>query len=127
MFVPIILLGAYCVILLVGIILFKFIFKKYKEDLYLATLLFGFFAFMLIACQIVVILATLEKNYTIGRQFHRLQALSSFFFAFNIPHLIYTRIDLNRGRQCINRIIARSAMAIPMTSVQKQLFVPDGC
>jgi signal transduction histidine kinase/CheY-like chemotaxis protein len=122
---PIIFAGLCAGILIVGIVLFAVIYLSSRDRLYLAMVFTCVLGFLFISGEIGIIASSLLKNALMGRRFHFLQSLTSSYFIFSVPYLIYHLLELNIQWKLVNRYIPAVGFCIATLIGAVALFNPD--
>lgn len=95
-------------ILLIGSVLYLYSFWRTRRVLYLSIFFLGICAFIFISLEILVISFGVLDFPDIGKQMHRLQALSAAFFLVSLPYFLYHLLILNPFLKKFLRIYYRS-------------------
>lgn len=105
-------LGAFAGILLIGVLLFVLIYFFSRNDLHRAVIFLSLFGLFFVVAEIGITLCYLNSEVILGRQIHRLQALSVAFFIFGIPYFLYSLAELNEVWHAINHYIAYACLCV---------------
>src|SRR5208283_1239497 len=92
---PIIFAGLCAGIFTVGVVLFVVIYLSSRDKLYLAMVFTCILGFLFIAGELGIIASSLLKNALMGRRSHFLQGLTTCYFIFSVPYLVYHLLELN--------------------------------
>ncbi len=109
---PIMFAGLCAGILTVGIVLFAAIYLSSRDRLYLAMVLTCILGFLFTAGELGIIASSLLKNPLMGRRFHFLQGLTTTYFIFSVPYLVYHLLELSIEWKLINRYIPMIGFSI---------------
>ena len=112
-------------ILLVGISMYTILYCFSRDRLHLATLLFGILGFVFVVSEICVLCCFVFQEYALGRQFHRVQALSTAWFIFAVPFMLMYLVELNTSWRKINRALIITAMAAVIGFTAAAFTYPD--
>ena len=110
--VPIISLSTCAGILLIGILIFLYIFLTSKDKLYLATLGIALPGFFFVVFELLVVITFFCNDIFWGRQFHRIQSLAICFYIFTIPYLILYLTPKNKYLQRFTKILCLAGLTI---------------
>jgi signal transduction histidine kinase/ActR/RegA family two-component response regulator len=102
---PIILLSLCMGILIIGTVLYSYIYYYTGALLHLSVVIIGVASTLNIGNEIAVIVSGVIGLREIGMQFHRLQALSITLYLFALPFILHQVLELNRRLKRMNRII----------------------
>jgi len=112
-------------ILLAGLTAFIFLYIKSKERLHLSFIIFSFFGLSFIINESLVMICYLVSEPELGRQFHRLQALSSLYFIFGIPSFAKHLLIINQKWQRLNNIIYGISILLFFSILISAFISPD--
>ena len=112
-------------ILLVGVVIFIFIYLFIRERLYLAMVFICMLGCLFAASELGIIASYLVDNAPLGRQFHRLQGLAAIFFLFGIPYLLYHLLELNIQWKRVNRYLPAVGLCIALFMSAAAFVSPD--
>lgn len=113
-------------VLFSGFILFIYIYRRTRDDLYLAMSLMGFFALVFVASEAMVLSAGgMMRNSFLGMQFHRSEQLAGAFFLFGLPFFLVYQLTLNRAWRTANKVIAAVGGVIAVAILIAAFVYPD--
>jgi signal transduction histidine kinase len=111
-------------ILLVGIIITTYLYKRTRESIYLSTALFQLFAAIFIGSEVAIIfVGGLQFNREVSVQFHRVQHLAGSTFLFIIPFLLHTISPHTYPR--LTRTVLRTSAAVVALIFAAAFIHPD--
>ncbi|HRZ25648.1 MAG TPA: EAL domain-containing protein [Spirochaetota bacterium] len=113
-------------VLITGITLFSYLFRRTGEKIYFAMLLMNCFAFIFVLSEIIVLVAGgWFQNPVIGMHFHRAEQIAGVFFIFGLPYFIHHITELNEKWKKVNRIIWITALAFCFLVLVIAYAAPD--
>ncbi len=123
---PALILQSVCIgILLIGCLLFLFIFTRSRQRLHLAVLLIGLFSLVHVGCDIMIILSAWTREPFLGMMFHSAQAFSSLYYIFGLPFLLSNLLEVNLPWNRINRVFVYSGSVFALAIALIALLNPD--
>jgi methyl-accepting chemotaxis protein len=113
-------------ILLMGFILFAYMYVRSREPLHLAMLLLAFIGAFFVFSELMVLASGgFLRNWGIGVQFHRLEQIFASFFLFGMPFLLSKMLTLNERWKKLNAAIAWTGFALACAFTAVSFIVPD--
>jgi len=114
--------------ILIGLLLFSYIYWRWNDKKYLAMICFAACAFLFVFCETLVITSSITGSSAFGRLFHRIEQLGGAFFLVSLPwllhHVLILTPLLKKINSCIIKIGLFFAAAVTVISfVNPDLFI----
>lgn len=121
---PTIFLSVCSGIMIIGTILYLYVFSFTRKQLYLSISLLGLLGALFISFEAFVISAGILNDPQTGYMFHRFQALSAGCFLWGLPYFVYHLINPGRVRSLILRILGFSGIVLFVALVMAAFIRP---
>ncbi len=109
---PLILASIASGILLIGIVLYLYIYTFDRQKLYFSIAILGCGGFIFIVTDIGVIYFSITGFASLGMEVHRIEALSAAFYLFALPYFMSYLLDLTPGLQKSLKLLYRSGLIV---------------
>ncbi len=114
-----------CGILLIGIILYSYIYYYDRQRLFASISMLGLAGLVFIISESLVISLGVSGLPAMGMQFHRIQALSAAFYIFALPFFVFSLLETTPLLQKITRLIYLAGFTIFLCFVLLSFVKPD--
>ena len=114
-----------CGILLIGIVLYSYIYYFDRQRLFASIVSLGLAAVVYVSTESLVIALGFTGFSETGMQLHRIQALSAAFFIFALPYFIFYLVETTPPLQKVTRLLYRAGLIIFASFVLVAFVKPD--
>lgn len=112
--------------ILMGVILFLYVYYQWKNRLYLAMVLLSFTALLFVFFEtLVAVISTAWDRPLTAFQFHRLEQVACLYFLFCLPFFLSELLDLSERRRKTTRFIAYAGLGIALVITILAYAAPD--
>ena len=119
---PVISLG----VLLCGFLLFLNIYYYSRLPLFRSILYLAVISLIFMTCEtLILVFGSLLHNYSIGRQFHRIEQVAAAFFLSALPYLLLNLFNTDEKWNKINKIIALAGLGLALCISIIAFIIPD--
>ncbi len=113
-------------ILLLGWLLFTYLYLRTREVLHLAMMILSFLGFVFVFSETMILSVGLwQLDQSMGRQFHRIEQLAGAFFIFGVPFFVQSLTELTPAWQRFNRYLTLAGLAIAAILLAAALGAPE--
>ncbi len=113
-------------VLLMGVILFAYMYIRSRDPLHLAMLALAFIGNGFIFSELMILASGgFFRDWRMGMQFHRLEQIFAAFFLFGMPFLMSKMLQLNERWRKANNIIAWTGFGIACVFATVAFIAPD--
>ncbi len=123
--IPIIAMAVFVGILLIGTMLYLYVYFFSRKPLHLSVVIVGFLGLLIIGSEMTVIILGLMGNGPLGMQFHRLQAITITLFLFALPFMFHNLLELNSRWKKINRAVYSGGFIISLIIIACAFVFPE--
>jgi len=124
-FIPVLLLSFCSGILLIGSLLYLFVYIFEKKRLFLTILILGTLGFIFTLSDVLVIIFSVVKNPGPALFLHRVEALSALFFSFALPMLLSDMLELGKNFKTFNAVLYKTLFIISSIILITSLVIPE--
>ncbi len=124
-FMPVLLLSICSGILLIGSLLYLFVYIFEKKRLFLTILIMGILGFTFTTCEVLVIIFSSVQNSSMALFFHRIQAVAALFFSFALPMLLSDILELGKKFKKFNTILYKTLVLISLILLILSFVYPE--
>jgi len=127
-FMPVLALSCCSGILLIGTMIYFFVFFYKRNRLFLTIIIMGTLGFIFTISEVFVIIYSLVQKPGTAIFFHRIEALTGLFFSFTLPMLLSGILELGTLFRKLNTIFYRLLLLISLiilicTIINPELFI----
>jgi signal transduction histidine kinase/CheY-like chemotaxis protein len=127
-FIPVILLSCSSGILLIGSLLYLFVYIFEHKRLFLTILILGILGFIFTFSEVIVLVLSVVQKPGTALMFHRFEALSALFFSFALPLLMSDILELGRNFRKFNAVLYKtllvlSVLILVISIIEPELFI----
>jgi len=112
-------------VLLLGFVLYLYMFLNTREKLHLVMMFMGFVGFGFVFSEAMILTAGWMYNASAGLQWHRIEQIFATGFIVAIPSLLYTLLGLTPKWQRINRYIIPASAMVWLGFIIISFVLPD--
>ncbi|OHD63340.1 MAG: hypothetical protein A2176_00060 [Spirochaetes bacterium RBG_13_51_14] len=113
-------------ILLLGWIMFSYMYLRSRELLHLSMMVLSFLGFMFVFSEAIILSVGLwQFEVSLGMQFHRVEQLAGAFFLFGVPFFVQTLTELTPRWQAMNRYVTLAGLALAALILIIAFAAPD--
>ncbi len=123
--IPIVLLSFCIGVLMVGSIIFFYVYLNFRRVLYLAVLIVGILGLMTLGSELLVVICGYTGMGQLGMQFHRLEAVSITLFLFALPFAFHNFLELNSTLRRVNKAVYTSGLVTALVIIATAYVFPD--
>ncbi|TAL39932.1 MAG: response regulator [Spirochaetes bacterium] len=109
---PIVLLSLCSGILLIGTVLYLYVYSVTRTRLYLATVIIGSLGILYTCIDMLVIVSGIRGLPRTGMEFHRIEALVVAYYMFALPYMFHHMLELTPALKRANRAIYSTTLVI---------------
>lgn len=127
-FIPLLLLSCSSGILLIGSLLYLFVYIFEKKRLFFTILILGILGFIFTISEVLVLVLSVINKPETALTFHRLEALSALFFSFALPLLMSDILELGKNFRKFNAVLYKTLLVLSLlilviTMIEPELFI----
>lgn len=127
-FIPLLLLSCSSGILLIGSLLYLFVYIFERKRLFFTILILGFLGFIFTISEVLVLVLGVVNKPETALMFHRLEALSALFFSFALPLLMSDILELGKNFRKFNTVLYKTLLVVSLliliiTMIEPELFI----
>ncbi|MBN2078188.1 MAG: hypothetical protein JW838_04430 [Spirochaetes bacterium] len=112
--------------LLLGWLLFAYMYIRTREPLHLSMMVLAFLGFVFVFCETMILsVGQWVLDPTAGRQFHRVEQLAGAFFIFGVPFFVRGLTQLTPAWQRVNRYVILAGLVIALGILATAFAAPD--
>jgi len=123
--IPVLFLSICSGILLIGTLIYLFVYIKKKKRLFLTILIMGIIGFTFTSSEVLVLIFSSVQNSSVALFFHRIQALSALFFSFALPMLLSDILELGVKFRKFNVLLYKTLFFISLLILAVSLVYPE--
>ena len=112
--------------LLLGWILFAYMYLRTRENLHLSMMVLAMLGFVFVFSETMILsVGQWRLEPVMGRQFHRVEQLAGAFFIFGVPFFVRGLTELTPAWQRVNRYVTLAGLFIALAILAAAFAAPD--
>jgi signal transduction histidine kinase/ActR/RegA family two-component response regulator len=124
-FMPVLLLSICSGILLIGSLLYLFVYIFEKKRLFFTILIMGILGFIFTTSEVLVIILSVVANKPLALSFHRIEAISALFYSFALPMLLSDILELGKKFRKFNTVLYKTVFIISLVLLSAAIIYPE--